>query len=140
MNDEFAIGIKIELKDPESFLLVKETLTRIGVASNKTKSLYQSVNILHKRGEYYLVHFKELFILDGKESNISEDDLNRRNLIAKLLEDWGLVMIVEKEDIATVAPLSSVKIISYKDKDSWNLVSKYTVGSKLTKGEVNGNK
>lgn len=127
---DFDFGVKITLKDPESFLLVKETLTRIGVASNKTKTLYQSAHILHKQGEYYICHFKEMFKLDGKTSDISDEDLNRRNLIAKLLEDWGLVKVVEKEKLADVSPVSSVKILSFKDKDQWNLVAKYTIGTK----------
>lgn len=127
---DFDFGVKITLKDPESFLLVKETLTRIGVASNKTKTIYQSAHILHKQGEYYICHFKEMFKLDGKTSDISDEDLSRRNLIAKLLEDWGLVKVVEKEKLADVSPMSSVKILSFKDKDQWNLVAKYTIGTK----------
>jgi hypothetical protein len=123
-------GIKIELKDPESFLLVKETLTRVGVASNKTTTLYQSAHILHKQGEYYICHFKEMFKLDGKPSNISEEDLSRRNLIAKLLEDWGLIKVIDIEKLAMLSPMSSVKILSFKDKDTWSLVSKYTIGNK----------
>lgn len=132
-------GIKISLKTPESFLLVKETLTRIGVASNKTKTLYQSVHILHKQGEYYICHFKEMFKLDGKPSDISDEDFGRRNLIAKLLEDWGLIQVMEVEKLATLAPMSSVKILSYKDKESWALCSKYTIGNK-SKESHNGNK
>ena len=122
-------GVKIELKDPESFLLVKETLTRIGVASNKTKTLYQSAHILHKQGSYYICHFKELFKLDGKPSDISEDDLHRRNLIAKLLGDWNLLTIVDPFELV-IASLSSVKVLSFKEKDNWTLTSKYTIGNK----------
>lgn len=128
MNIDF--GVKISLKNPESFLLVKETLTRVGVPSNKTKTLYQSAHILHKQGEYYICHFKEMFRLDGKPSDISEEDFGRRNLIAKLLEDWGLVTVIDKEKLASVSPLSSVKILSYKDKENWQLIAKYTIGNK----------
>lgn len=124
-------GIKVSLKDPESFLLVKETLTRIGVPSNRTKTLYQSAHILHKQGEYYICHFKEMFKLDHKPSDISEEDLKRRNLIAKLLEDWGLVTIFDRSNLTNLAPLSSVKILSFKDKDEWQLVAKYTIGNKM---------
>lgn len=127
---DFDFGVKITLKDPESFLLVKETLMRVGVASNKTKTLYQSAHILHKQGEYYICHFKEMFKLDGKPSDISEEDLGRRNLIAKLLEDWGLVKVVDREKLAMLSLMSSVKILSYKDKEQWNLVAKYTIGTK----------
>ena len=132
MMGSTTFGVKIELKDPESFLLVKETLTRIGVASNKTKTLYQSAHILHKQGSYYICHFKELFKLDGKPSDISEDDLHRRNLIAKLLSDWNLLTINDLTDVANMASLSSVKVLSFKDKDSWTLTSKYTIGNKGT--------
>lgn len=123
-------GIKIALKDPESFLLVKETLTRLGVASNTTKTLYQSAHILHKQGEYYICHFKEMFKLDGKPSDISEEDLSRRNLIAKLLEDWGLIRVLDVEKLAMVSSMSSVKILSFKDKETWQLVAKYTIGNR----------
>lgn len=126
-------GIKISLKDPESFLLIKETLTRVGVASNKTSTLFQSCHILHKKGEYFIVHFKELFLLDGKPSDISEEDFSRRNLIVKLLEDWGLVTVIEPERIAMLAPMSSVKILSFKDKEKWTMVAKYTIGTKTSK-------
>lgn len=122
-------GIQIDLKDPSDFLLVKETLTRIGVASNKTKTLYQSAHILHKQGSYYICHFKELFKLDGKPSSISEDDIHRRNLIAKLLSDWNLLVINSPIELVT-ASLSSVKVLSFKEKDSWVLTSKYTIGNK----------
>src|ERR1035437_6503900 len=112
MMGSTTFGVKIELKDPESFLLVKETLTRIGVSSNKTKTLYQSAHILHKQGRYFICHFKEMFKLDGKPSDISEEDLSRRNLIATLLEDWGLVKVLDIEKLAMIAPMSSVKILS----------------------------
>lgn len=130
-------GIKITLKGPCDFLVVKETLTRLGVASNSKKTLYQSANILHKQGEYYICHFKELFKLDGKPSDISQDDYGRRNLIAKLLCDWGLVYLVEPEIMRDMIPMSRLKIISHKDKENWELISKYTVGNKPR--DINGN-
>ena len=123
-------GVKISLKTPSDFLLVKESLTRIGVVSNKTKTLYQSAHVLHKQGNYYIIHFKELFLLDGKTSNISEEDYGRRNLIAKLLQDWGLLTVLEPEKIAKQAPLSSIKILNFKEKDNWVLTAKYTLGNK----------
>ena len=124
--------IEVTLGEKDDFLKVRETLTRIGVASKKDKILYQSCHILHKQGKYYIVHFKELFALDGKPTDISENDLSRRNAIAKLLEDWGLVKIVDKNQIETPEPifLSQVKIISHKEKDEWNLVPKYNIGKK----------
>ena len=124
--------IEVTLGEKDDFLKVRETLTRIGVASKKDKILYQSCHILHKQGKYYIVHFKELFALDGKPTDISENDLSRRNAIAKLLEDWGLVTIVDKKQIETPEPifLSQVKIISHKEKDEWNLVPKYNIGKK----------
>lgn len=130
MADEIKVGIHIGLDKPDSFLLVKETLSRIGVASRKEKKLYQSCHILHKRGEYYILHFKELFILDGKPSNISEEDIKRRNLIASLLSDWGLVKILREEDIIDRAAMSAVKVLSFSDKNNWTLVEKYTIGTK----------
>lgn len=129
MNDIDEFGIKISLKDPESFLLIKETLTRIGVASNRTKTLYQSAHILHKRGEYYIVHFKELFALDGKRADISDEDYGRRNLIAKLLQDWGLLTILQPEKLKDVGGMSAIKILNFKDKDKWSLTAKYTIGN-----------
>ena len=123
-------GVKITLKDPESFLLVKETLTRLGVASNKTQSLYQSCHILHKQGEYYICHFKEMFILDGKPSNLSDEDYGRRNLITKLLCDWGLVFLSNPEIQDKMRPMSGLKIISHRDKENWQLIAKYTIGNK----------
>ena len=120
--------VEVLLNEPDDFLKVRETLTRIGVASRKEKKLYQSCHILHKQGRYYIVHFKELFALDGKETNLSDNDIARRNSIAKLLKDWGLVEIKGNTDI--VAPLSQIKIISYKEKDEWILETKYNIGKK----------
>lgn len=125
--------IEITLKDADSFLKVKETLTRIGVASERTKTLYQSCHILHKRGQYYIVHFKELFALDGKPSSLTDEDILRRNIIANLLEDWGLLTLVDPTKSVNEAPMRLIKIIPYKDKDQWNLVEKYKIGNK-TKG------
>jgi hypothetical protein len=122
--------IQVALKVPDDFLKVRETLTRIGVASKKEKKLYQSCHILHKKGQYFIVHFKELFALDGKKANISLNDLQRRNRIVQLLSDWGLVEITEAEKISDVAPLSQIKVISYKDKGDWSLESKYNIGKK----------
>ena len=124
--------IEVGLSEPDDFLKVRETLTRIGVASRKEKKLYQSCHILHKQGKYYIVHFKELFALDGKKANLSINDVQRRNRIVQLLGDWGLVSINSKESIADVAPLSQIKVLSYKDKGGWNLESKYNIGKKKT--------
>jgi len=118
------------LKEPDDFLKVRETLTRIGVASRKERKLYQSCHILHKKGQYYIVHFKELFALDGKKANLSENDVQRRNRIIKLLSDWGLVEIVKASVIEDAAPLSQIKVISYKEKGEWTLESKYNIGKK----------
>ncbi len=120
--------LEVELKEPDDFLKIRETLSRIGVASRKERKLYQSCHILHKQGKYFIVHFKELFALDGKDTNLSENDIARRNSIAKLLKDWGLVDI--KGDADVVAPLSQIKIISYKEKDEWILETKYNIGKK----------
>ena len=120
--------IEIILKEPDDFLKVRETLTRIGVASRKEKKLYQSCHILHKQGRYYIVHFKELFALDGKGTNISENDVSRRNSIASLLSDWGLVEIIG--DSEPKAPLSQIKVISFKEKHEWTLETKYNIGKK----------
>ena len=120
--------LEVSLKEPDDFLKVRETLSRIGVASRKERKLYQSCHILHKQGRQYIEHFKELFALDGKETNISENDIARRNSIAKLLKDWGLVDIIGNADV--VAPLSQIKIISYKEKDEWILETKYNIGKK----------
>ena len=122
--------IEVSLKEPDDFLKVRETLTRIGVASRKEKKLYQSCHILHKKGQYYIVHFKELFALDGKKANLSENDVQRRNRIIKLLSDWGLVEIVNETLIKEAAPLSQIKVIAYKEKGDWTLESKYNIGKK----------
>ncbi len=134
MSDIFkGVGVEITLDDEDAFLKVRETLTRIGVSSRKEKVLYQSCHILHKQGRYVILHFKELFALDGKPSTISENDIQRRNAIVNLLEEWGLLKIVkdEKEKIKNdLAPLHQIKIISFKEKDDWKLISKYTIGKK----------
>ena len=122
--------IEVGLGEPDDFLKVRETLTRIGVASRKEKKLYQSCHILHKQGKYYIVHFKELFALDGKKANLSLNDVQRRNRIVQLLGDWGLVSINVKESIADVAPLSQIKVLAYKEKNDWTLESKYNIGKK----------
>ena len=126
--------VEVSLKQPDDFLKVRETLTRIGVASRKEKKLFQSCHILHKTGKYYIVHFKELFALDGKHANLTSNDVERRNRITKLLSDWGLVDIVE-EEIGELAPLNQIKVISYKDKGEWILESKYNIGKKRTVAE-----
>ena len=120
--------LEVVLKEPDDFLKVRETLSRIGVASRKEKILYQSCHILHKQGKYFIVHFKELFALDGKDTNLSENDIARRNTIAKLLGDWGLVDVKGSVDVS--APLSQIKIISFKDKNDWTLETKYNIGKK----------
>ena len=120
--------LEVVLKEPDDFLKIRETLSRIGVASRKEKKLYQSCHILHKQGKYYIVHFKELFALDGKNTNLSENDIARRNRIATLLADWGLVEITAETD--PIAPLSQIKIISFKEKDEWLLETKYNIGKK----------
>ena len=122
--------VEVVLKEPDDFLKVRETLTRIGVASRKEKKIYQSCHILHKQGKYYIVHFKELFALDGKKANLSINDVQRRNRIVQLLSDWGLVFISARETIADVAPLSQIKVLSYKEKSDWTLESKYNIGKK----------
>ena len=122
--------VEVGLKEPDDFLKVRETLTRIGVASRKEKKLYQSCHILHKQGRYFIVHFKELFALDGKKANLSINDVQRRNRIVQLLGDWGLVSVTSKETIADVAPLSQIKVLSYKEKGDWTLESKYNIGKK----------
>jgi hypothetical protein len=127
--------VEVTLQEQDDFLKVRETLTRIGVASKKDKTLFQSCHILHKRGQYYIVHFKELFALDGKPTDITENDLSRRNAIANLLEDWGLIKLVNKTQTETPPPifLSQVKIISHKEKAEWQLVPKYNIGAKAKK-------
>jgi len=122
--------VEVSLNEPDDFLKVRETLTRIGVASRKEKKLYQSCHILHKQGKYYIVHFKELFALDGKKANLSTNDVQRRNRIIQLLSDWGLITIALKETVADVAPLSQIKVLSYKEKGDWTLESKYNIGKK----------
>jgi len=122
--------LEISFEENDDFLKIRETLTRIGVASRKDKTLYQSCHILHKRGRYYLVHFKELFALDGKESSITENDLARRNAIAKLLEEWDLLSILDEEQASTpLAPMSQIKVLPHKEKSEWNLVAKYNIGT-----------
>ena len=128
--------VEVTLNEPDDFLKVRETLTRIGVASRKEKKIYQSCHILHKQGRYFLVHFKELFALDGKHANLTTNDVQRRNRIAQLLVDWGLVGIVSAESIQDVAPLNQIKVLSYKDKGDWILETKYNIGSKKKKVEV----
>lgn len=122
--------LEVTLNEPDDFLKVRETLTRIGVASRKDRKLYQSCHILHKQGRYFIVHFKELFLLDGKKSNLEENDVARRNTIATLMSDWGLIEVVNKEAMELIAPLRQIKIISYRDKDQWELCPKYNIGRK----------
>ena len=122
--------VEVGLKEPDDFLKVRETLTRIGVASRKEKKLYQSCHILHKQGRYFIVHFKELFALDGKKANLSINDVQRRNRIVQLLGDWGLVSVTSTESIADVAPLSQIKVLAYNEKGDWTLESKYNIGKK----------
>lgn len=123
--------VEVTLPDPDNFLKVRETLSRIGVASKKDKTLYQSCHILHKQGRYYIVHFKQLFLLDGKQSDFTEDDRGRLNTIANLLHEWELVTLVDEDKSSDpVAPLSQIKIISHKEKNEWNLVAKYNIGKK----------
>jgi hypothetical protein len=124
--------VEVSLSEPDDFLKVRETLTRIGVASRKERKLYQSCHILHKQGRYYIVHFKELFALDGKKTNLTVNDVQRRNRITQLLSDWGLVSVVEAERIEDIAPLNQIKVLSFKDKDEWILESKYNIGRKKT--------
>mgnify|MGYP001250817542 FL=1 len=128
--------VEIVLGEPDDFLKVRETLTRIGVASRKEKKIYQSCHILHKQGKYYLVHFKELFALDGKHANLTQNDVQRRNRIAQLLTDWGLVSIVNVDKVKDIAPLNQIKVLSFKDKGDWILETKYNIGSKKKKVEV----
>jgi|TARA_A100001015_G_scaffold254243_1_gene294938 hypothetical protein len=127
--------VEIVLNEPDDFLKVRETLTRIGVASRKEKKIYQSCHILHKQGRYFLVHFKELFALDGKHANLTQNDVQRRNRIAQLLADWGLISIVDVEKIQNIAPLNQIKVLAYKDKQDWTLETKYNIGSKKKKTE-----
>jgi len=124
--------VEVSLNEPDDFLKVRETLTRIGVASRKEKKLYQSCHILHKQGKYYIVHFKELFALDGKKSNLTVNDVQRRNRIAQLVADWGLITIVDVNKIQDIAPLNQIKVLSFKDKGEWVLETKYNIGKKKT--------
>ena len=122
--------IEVTLNEPDDFLKVRETLTRIGVASRKEKKLYQSCHILHKQGRYYIVHFKELFALDGKHANLTVNDVQRRNRIVRLLADWGLIGIVKEDTVLDIAPLNQIKVLAYKDKADWVLEQKYNIGKK----------
>ena len=128
--------VEIILNEPDDFLKVRETLTRIGVASRKEKKIYQSCHILHKQGRYFLVHFKELFALDGKHANLTQNDIQRRNRIAQLITDWGLVSIVNIDQVKDIAPLNQIKVLSFKDKGDWILETKYNIGRKKKKVEV----
>ena len=122
--------IEVSLNEPDDFLKVRETLTRIGVASRKEKKIYQSCHILHKQGRYYIVHFKELFALDGKRANLTQNDVQRRNRIIQLLCDWGLVTVINVEKITDIAPLNQIKVLAYKEKGDWVLETKYNIGKK----------
>ena len=123
--------LEVQLKEPDDFLKVRETLTRIGVASRKDKKLFQSCHILHKQGRYFIVHFKELFALDGKEANLTENDIERRNTIAQLLGDWGLIAIINATVAEKKAPLSQIKVLAFKEKSEWDLQAKYNIGKKV---------
>ena len=122
--------IEVTLNEPDDFLKVRETLTRIGVASRKEKKIYQSCHILHKQGRYFIVHFKELFALDGKHANLTQNDVQRRNRIIQLLSDWGLITVLNKSYIVDIAPLNQIKVLAYKDKGDWVLEQKYNIGKK----------
>ena len=128
--------LEVTLNQPDDFLKIRETLSRIGVASRKDKTLFQSCHILHKQGKYYIVHFKELFALDGKKATLIENDVQRRNTIAVLLQDWNLLSIVKKDAATNKAPLSQIKIIAFKEKKEWNLQAKYNIGKKVVKEET----
>ena len=127
--------IEVTLNEPDDFLKVRETLTRIGVASRKEKKIYQSCHILHKQGRYYIVHFKELFALDGKHANLTVNDVQRRNRIIQLLCDWGLVSVISPEKVTDIAPLNQIKVLAYKEKHEWVLETKYNIGSKKKRVE-----
>ena len=130
--------VEVSLSEPDDFLKVRETLTRIGVASRKEKKLYQSCHILHKQGRYFIVHFKELFALYGKKANLTLNDVQRRNRITQLLADWGLISVVDAERIQDIAPLNQIKVLAYKDKGNWTLETKYNIGRKVkVEGEEN---
>ena len=122
--------LEVTIKQPDDFLKVRETLTRIGVASRKDKTLFQSCHILHKQGKYYITHFKELFALDGKNSTLTENDIQRRNTIALLLQDWSLIDVVNTSQVENKAPLSQIKVLPFKEKNEWNMVAKYNIGKK----------
>ena len=122
--------VEVQLNEPDDFLKVRETLTRIGVASRKEQKLYQSCHILHKQGRYFIVHFKELFALDGKHANLTSNDVQRRNRITQLLSDWGLIEVVNAESISDIAPLNQIKVLAFKEKDEWTLETKYNIGKK----------
>ena len=122
--------LEVTIKQPDDFLKVRETLTRIGVASRKDKTLFQSCHILHKQGKYYITHFKELFALDGKNSTLTENDIQRRNTIALLLQDWNLIDVVNTSMVENKAPLSQIKVLPFKEKNEWNMVAKYNIGKK----------
>ena len=128
--------LEVTLNQPDDFLKIRETLSRIGVASRKDKTLFQSCHILHKQGKYYIVHFKELFALDGKKATLIENDVQRRNTIAVLLQDWNLLTIVKADEAKNKAPLSQIKIIAFKEKSEWNLQAKYNIGKKVVKEEI----
>ena len=128
--------IEVLLNEPDDFLKVRETLTRIGVASRKEKKLYQSCHILHKQGRYYLVSFKELFALDGKHTNLTVNDVQRRNRIVQLLADWGLIAVISPEKITDIAPLNQIKVLAFKDKGEWELETKYNIGKKTKPQET----
>ena len=128
--------VEVLLNEPDDFLKVRETLTRIGVASRKEKKLYQSCHILHKQGRYYIVHFKELFALDGKHANLTSNDVQRRNRITRLLADWGLISVVKPESVEDIAPLNQIKVLAYKDKGDWILEQKYNIGKKTKTTET----
>ena len=130
--------VEISLNEPDDFLKVRETLTRIGVASRKEKKIYQSCHILHKQGRYFLVHFKELFALDGKHANLTSNDVQRRNRIAQLLSDWGLIEVLNTAQIKDIAPLNQIKVLAYRDKGDWILETKYNIGSKKKKNDEEG--
>ena len=130
--------VEISLNEPDDFLKVRETLTRIGVASRKEKKIYQSCHILLKQGRYFLVHFKELFALDGKHANLTSNDVQRRNRIAQLLSDWGLVEVLNTDQIKDIAPLNQIKVLAYRDKGDWILETKYNIGSKKKKNDEEG--
>ena len=132
--------LEVTIKQPDDFLKIRETLTRIGVASRKDKTLFQSCHILHKQGKYYITHFKELFALDGKKSTLTENDIQRRNTIALLLQDWSLIEVTDKDKVQNKAPLSQIKVLPFKEKKEWNLSAKYNIGKKAQEENSNEQK